>query len=115
MPILLKRVYDAPAPSDGRRILVDRLWPRGLTKDAAQIDFWAKAVAPSNELRQWYQHDPEKWKEFRARYFRELDANPSGVQELMTNIESSTITFVFSSKETHLNNSVALMEYLARS
>ena len=78
MHVRTKRIYDKPASSDGRRILIDRLWPRGISKEVAQIDYWAKAVAPSNELRRWYRHDPEKWPEFRDRYFAELDSNPEG-------------------------------------
>ncbi len=107
-----KRIYETPARSDGRRILIDRLWPRGLSKQAARIDFWAKSVAPSHDLRRWYQHDPEKWDEFRRRYFAELDANPSGLAELREHLGRGTVTFVFSSKEENLNNASALREYL---
>jgi len=109
-----KRVYDPPARSDGRRILVDRLWPRGLTKGKAGVDFWARAIAPSNELRKWYQHTPEKWPEFRRRYFAELDANPAGVAELRAQLGTGPVTLLFGSKETQLNNAAALVEYLAR-
>ena len=107
-----KRVYDPKAPSDGRRILVDRLWPRGLTKAKAGIDYWARDIAPSNELRRWYQHDPEKWPEFRKRYFRELKANPAGVAELRAQLGTGRVTLLYSSKETELNNATALAEYL---
>jgi len=107
-----KRVYDKPEPSDGRRILIDRLWPRGLAKTVAKIDFWAKAVAPSNELRRWYQHEPAKWREFRRRYFAELDANPAGVAELRSQLGRGTVTVLFGSKETRRNNATALREYL---
>ncbi len=107
-----KRVYEGSASADGRRILVDRLWPRGVTKADAKIDFWAKAVAPSNELRKWYGHDPDKWADFRKRYFGELDANSDAVAELQTHLGSGTVTLVFSSKETRLNNASALKEYL---
>jgi uncharacterized protein YeaO (DUF488 family) len=115
MPIRTKRVYAAPAPSDGRRILIDRLWPRGWTKDAARIDFWAKSVAPSTELRQWYRHEASKWDEFRRRYFAELDANPEGVAELRSHLGKRTTTLVFGSKEEQLNNAAALREYLESS
>lgn len=112
MKIRLKRVYEAPGRSDGRRVLVDRLWPRGLTKSKARIDFWAREVAPSNELRRWYGHDPDKWKEFRRRFFAELDARPEAVDELLENLGKGTVTFVFGSREERLNNAAALKEYV---
>ena len=107
-----KRIYEEPSPADGVRILIDRLWPRGVSRDTAAIDFWAKAVAPSKELRVWYGHDPDKWPEFRERYFAELDANPEGVDEVLSIIADGTATLVFSSKEQHLNNASAFREYL---
>jgi uncharacterized protein YeaO (DUF488 family) len=110
--IRTKRVYEPPASSDGRRILVDRLWPRGVAKAAAGIHFWAKAVAPSHELRRWYQHAPAKWPEFRRRYFAELDANPAGVAELRDHLGRGVVTLLFGSKEMMLNNATALAEYL---
>ena len=112
MKLRTKRVYEGPAKSDGRRILVDRLWPRGVSKEKAKIDFWAKAISPSNELRRWYQHDPDKWGEFRRRYFKELEQNPEGVAELRANLRKGAVTLVFSSKESELNNASALVEYL---
>ena len=112
MQIRTKRVYEGSDPTDGCRILVDRLWPRGVAKSDAQIDFWAKSVSPSNELRRWYGHDPQKWNEFRRRYFEELDANPDGVSELRAHLDPGTVTLVFSSKETRLNNASALKDYL---
>ncbi len=112
MRIRTKRVYDKPIPSDGRRILIDRLWPRGLAKAVAKVDFWAKAVAPSNELRRWYRHEVAKWPEFRRRYFAEFDANPKGLAELRSHLGRGTVTVVFGSKETRLNNATALCEYL---
>jgi uncharacterized protein YeaO (DUF488 family) len=110
--IRTKRIYEEPASSDGRRILIDRLWPRGVSKEAAQIDYWAKAVAPSNELRRWYRHDPSKWSEFRDRYFAELDSNPQGVAELRAQLGPGPATLLFGSKEESLNNASALGEYL---
>ena len=110
-----KRIYEAPAGTDGRRILIDRLWPRGLSKEKARIDFWAKSVAPSHELRRWYRHDPAKWEEFRRRYVAELDANPEGVAELRSHLGRGTATLLFSSKEERLNNAAALREYLEAS
>ena len=112
MRLRTKRIYEGSASGDGRRILVDRLWPRGVAKAEAKIDFWAKAVAPSNELRKWYAHDPDKWHQFRQRYFHELDANDEAIAELRTHLESGTVTLVFSSKQTRLNNASALKEYL---
>ena len=111
MKIQIKRAYDNPSENDGYRILVDRLWPRGISKEKAKIDYWAKALAPSNELRRWYGHDPEKWSEFKSRYFAELDANPGSVKELFDFVSKGLVTFVYSSKEQHINNAVALKEY----
>ena len=110
--IRVKRAYEEPEPGDGRRILVDRMWPRGVKKADAAIDHWAKAAAPSTELRKWYHHDPERWDEFRRRYFAELDANPEAVAELREAIGDGPATLVFSSKEERYNNAVALKEYL---
>jgi uncharacterized protein YeaO (DUF488 family) len=109
----VKRAYDAPAASDGRRILVDRLWPRGLTKAKARIDFWARAIAPSDALRKWYAHDTSKWPEFERRYFAELDANPEGVAALREHLGVDA-TLVFGTRETERNNATALLAYLAQ-
>ena len=109
-----KRVYLPPSRSDGRRILIDRLWPRGLTKEAAAIDYWAKSIAPSNELRKWYQHDPEKWLEFRRRYFVELDTNADGVAAFRSELGRGLNTILFASKEVNLNNASALIEYIEK-
>ena len=114
MRVTIKRAYEAPARSDGRRILVDRLWPRGLAKDAAKLDFWARDVAPSNALRHWYGHVPERWPEFQRRYFAELDASADAVAELRAQMGKGTVTFVFSSKEERLNNAAALAIYLKK-
>ncbi|MBB6431628.1 DUF488 domain-containing protein [Algisphaera agarilytica] len=111
----IKRVHISSNQSDGFRILADRLWPRGISKDKANIDYWAKDTAPSDALRQWYQHDPAKWDEFRQRYFAELDANPEGVAALREQIAGhEVVTLVFASKEERLNNAGALREYLER-
>lgn len=112
MDIKLKRVYEAPEREDGFRVLVDRLWPRGVSKSSAQIELWLKEIAPSNELRKWYSHDPAKWDEFRKRYFQELDNHPEEVEQLNKCVSLGTVTLVFSSKEQKLNNAVALKEYL---
>jgi uncharacterized protein YeaO (DUF488 family) len=110
--IRTKRVYEEPARSDGRRVLIDRLWPRGLSKERARVDFWARSVAASDALRRWYGHDPDKWKEFQRRYRAELDANPDGVAELVTELARGTNTLLFASKEEHLNNASVLRAYL---
>jgi len=112
MTIRIKRVYDPRDAGDGRRVLVDRLWPRGLSKEDAKIYYWAREIAPSDALRQWYGHDPDKWPEFKSRYFAELDANPDGFAELLRQMGEGTVTFLFSSKEPQLNNAFALKEYV---
>ena len=112
MFIRTKRVYEKPFRNDGRRILVDRLWPRGVSKADAKIDFWAKSIAPSNDLRRWYQHEGRKWPGFKRRYFAELAANPDAMSELHAHMGGGTVTFVYSSKETKRNNATALQEYL---
>ena len=108
----IKRVYDRPGPEDGRRILVDRLWPRGLRKEEARIDYWAKDISPSSELRKWYGHDPAKWDEFKARYFVELERAAEGVERLRKELAEGAATFVYSSKEPVINNAEALKLYL---
>jgi uncharacterized protein YeaO (DUF488 family) len=110
----IKRVYDRPSPKDGRRILIDRLWPRGLSKASAQIDFWAKDAAPSAELRKWFDHEPAKWVEFKKLYYAELDANPSAVSELRAALGKGTATILFGSREEKFNNAVALVAYLKK-
>ncbi len=114
MDIAVKRVYDAPEALDGVRILVDRLWPRGLAKSTAKLDLWLKTVAPSDALRKWYQHDPEKWPEFQERYFAELDANGEAIAELLQHIKKGRTTLLYSTKEAHFNNAVALVNYLGK-
>ncbi|MBN2396744.1 MAG: DUF488 family protein [Deltaproteobacteria bacterium] len=112
MDIRIKRAYEAPSESDGLRILVDRLWPRGISKEKARIESWPKEIAPSDGLRRWYNHDPEKWPEFRERYFAELDGNRELLQEILRLVRRGRVTFVYSSKEEDLNNAVALKEYV---
>lgn len=110
--IKLKWVYEPAAPEDGRRILVDRLWPRGMTKERLDIVFWAKSVSPSNDLRKWYGHDPERWDEFRDRYFSELHGNTDGLNDLLSYLDAGVVTFLYSSKEHRINNAVALRDYV---
>ncbi len=113
MDIKLKRAYEAPAKSDGERILVDRLWPRGLSKDQASIDHWLKEVAPSNELRQWFGHDPERWPEFQKRYRAELKDNPA-LAGLRTLTRKGTVTLVYAAKDELHNQAVVLKQTLDR-
>lgn len=112
MQIALKRVYEAPADDDGVRILVDRLWPRGLAKKNAGIDAWLKAIAPSDALRKWYGHDVEKWPEFQRRYFAELDAAQDALEELRDYLKQGKVTLLYAASETEHNNAVALKAYL---
>ena len=115
MPIRLKRVYETPDEADGYRVLVDRLWPRGVKKEEARIDIWLREMAPSSGLRTWFGHDAEKWDEFKRRYFSELERHPELVKELMEKAQAGMVTLVFSSKEERFNNAVALKEYLEHS
>ena len=108
----LKRAYEPGARADGTRILVERLWPRGLSKKTLHIDAWLKDVGPSTELRQWFGHDPEKWSRFRARYFRELDSRPEAWRPIVTAARRGVVTLVYSSRDTEHNNAVALKDYL---
>lgn len=111
MSVMLKRAYEAPAPTDGKRILVDRLWPRGLAKVKARIDLWLKDVAPSTELRQWFGHDPVKWPEFRKRYRAELKANPA-LEELRALSRRGDITLVYAARDALHNEAVVLKQVL---
>ena len=104
MGIKLKRVYDEPMSSDGVRILVERLWPRGLSKEKAKVDIWLKDAAPSTELRKWFNHDESKWEEFKKRYYVELDQNPQALKAIHELPKSTNVTFVFASKEEQLNH-----------
>ena len=110
--INLKRAYDAVSRTDGTRFLVERLWPRGLSKPTLQLDAWLKGVGPSTALRRWFSHDPEKWREFRRRYFRELDSRPEAWQPITAAARRGTVTLVYSSHDTEHNNAVALKEYV---
>lgn len=112
MPILLKRAYEKPSPEDGKRILVERLWPRGLKKENAKVDEWLTDVAPSAELRKWYCHDPAKWVEFKKRYWVELEKQKDAVLKLSEELRGQRVTFLFGSKEEKLNSAVALREYV---
>ena len=108
----LKRIYDEPAPSDGFRVLVDRLWPRGVSKEDADLDLWFGGIAPSPSLRKWFSHDPARWDEFVERYFAELDEQPELITELFQKTTKSPITLLFAAKDVRHNHAVALKMYL---
>ncbi|MDA2920102.1 DUF488 domain-containing protein [Desulfobacterota bacterium AH_259_B03_O07] len=114
MDIKVKRVFEKASKDDGIRILVDRLWPRGMSKKDALLDLWLKDVAPSNELRKWFNHEPEKWEEFKSRYFSELDKKLDLVSKLKKYAGGGTLTLLFSAKETKFNNAIVLKEYLEK-
>lgn len=110
--IAVKRIYDPPSLEDGGRVLVDRLWPRGVSREAANLYEWRKEVAPSDDLRRWYDHDPLKWEEFKRRYFSELDEKAETWESLVDLAQSGTLTLLYSSRERELNNAEALKIYL---
>lgn len=110
--IRVKRVYDSPSREDGYRLLVDRLWPRGLRKQALQSDGWFKDVAPSDRLRRWFKHDPKKWEEFCRRYYAELDRNPQTWQSILESARAGDVTLLYSAKDPEHNNAIALRDYL---
>jgi uncharacterized protein YeaO (DUF488 family) len=112
-PVSLKRAYEAPAPEDGRRFLVERLWPRGIRKSELRLDAWLKDVAPSPELRRWFGHDPEKWPEFRRRYFAELRSRDAALGPLREASRTGPVTLVYGARDTEHNSAVALREYLS--
>jgi len=112
MMIHIKRVYEAVAKEDGERFLVERLWPRGIKKEALHMNAWCKDAAPSADLRRWFNHDPAKWKEFQSRYRAELDENPAAWQLLRDAARRGPITLLYSSHDTEHNNAVVLASYL---
>ena len=114
MKIQLKRAYDSPSRSDGTRILVDRLWPRGLTKAKAKIDLWLKEIAPSTELRKWFHRESADWKEFRTRYLTELKNHRDEIELLRSKIRNGPVTLIFSARSREQNHAVILKEILAR-
>jgi uncharacterized protein YeaO (DUF488 family) len=112
MPIELKRAYDEAAGNDGRRVLVDRVWPRGIARNDLKIDAWLKDLAPSTELRKWFAHDVTRWQEFKRRYFDELGAHAETVDALVDQAKAGRVTLVFAASDREHNNAVALKEYL---
>lgn len=112
--IKIKRIYDKSDDEDGFRILIDRLWPRGLNKDGVKIDLWLKDIAPSNELRKWFSHDPDKWVEFKKRYFAELSNKKESTGLVLNKERKKTVTLLYGAKDEKFNNAVALNEYIKK-
>lgn len=116
MHIVIKRVYEPAAPHDGFRVLVDRLWPRGLSKERARVDLWLKDIAPSNELRRWFNHEEAKWLEFQRRYKEELDAAPDAVRALREAAKGrDTLTLLYGARNERHNQALVLQQYLSGS
>ena len=114
MAIKLKRIYEEPAPADGHRVLVDRLWPRGLTKEKARIDEWVKEIAPSHELRKWFHADRTKWAEFKKKYGAELKEHQDQLRQLAACAQKSQLTLLYASTDSERNHAVVLAEYLKK-
>jgi uncharacterized protein YeaO (DUF488 family) len=115
MRITIKRIYEPAVPQDGYRVLVDRLWPRGISKEMARIDLWLREIAPSNELRRWFNHDPKKWKTFSTRYRKELREKPELVMTLKQQAQRKPLTLLYSAHEEKFNQAAALCEILTKS
>lgn len=113
MEIKLKRVYEKPDEKDGYRILVDRLWPRGLTKEKAGVDLWLKNIAPTTQLRKWFAHDPEKWNEFQKKYLKEVKENTEAVSDLKNHLKKGTVTLLYAAKDEVHNEALVLKNYFS--
>jgi uncharacterized protein YeaO (DUF488 family) len=111
-PIHIKRIYEPSGPADGFRVLIDRLWPRGVSKEDAAVDLWMKEIAPTSKLRTWFAHDPAKWDEFQLLYREELERNPEPVTELIARAKESTVTLLFAAKDKEHNHAPALRDYI---
>lgn len=112
MQVQIKRIYESKAPEDGTRILVDRLWPRGLSKEKAHIDLWLKDIAPSPALRKWFNHDPRKWNTFQERYIQELGSNNASLKVLKAEVKKGKVTLLFAAKDEQCNNARVLQNLL---
>jgi uncharacterized protein YeaO (DUF488 family) len=112
--LAIKRIYDAPARSDGYRVLVDRLWPRGVSKERAELDLWLKEIAPSTELRKWFGHDAKRWREFQRRYRAELRANKQAVDKLRRLAERRRVTLLYGARDGDHNEAVVLRDYILK-
>lgn len=113
MKIQLKRIYEEPDEKDGYRILVDRLWPRGVSKEKAHLDLWLKDIAPSTELRKWFNHDPDKWNQFQKKYLKELKENKEAVDTLKEHLKKGTITLLYAAKDEAHNEAEVLKDYFS--
>lgn len=115
MKLRIKRIYEPKAKEDGFRVLVDRLWPRGMSKEKAGLDLWYKDIAPSPELRKWFNHDPEKWQEFKKKYEAELQAEPEVVSDFLKKLENrGTVTLLYGAKDKDRNQAAAIMDFLEK-
>ena len=113
MEIKIKRIYEEPDKKDGMRILIDKLWPRGMAKENADIDLWLKDIAPSSDLRKWFGHDPKKWTEFCKRYYKELALNQEPVKHLLDIVKKhKIITLLYAAKDEEFNNAIRYLEHL---
>ena len=110
--IRIKRVYEPAAAADGQRVLIDRVWPRGISKEKARLTLWLKDIAPSTDLRKWFGHKPERWEEFRRRYAEELDGMGEPMRELAALLEHGRVTLLYGAHEERYNNAVVLADYL---
>lgn len=113
MQVQIKRIYQLPTPDDGTRVLVDRLWPRGISKERAQLDFWIKEVAPSPALRRWFGHDPDRWTMFRQRYLEELEQRPELLRELNKIASRGPLTLIYATRDIFHNEARVLADYLS--
>lgn len=111
-PLQVKRIYEPPAPGDGLRVLVDRLWPRGVSKAGAKLDLWAKHLAPTTELRKWFNHQPDRFDEFRVRYLEELDAKDDALAELTSRADGGPITLLYAARDPACNHAIILQDWL---
>lgn len=112
--VRIKRVYEKPSKSDGKRVLVDRLWPRGLTKEKAAVDLWLKNIAPTTELRKWFDHDPKKWTEFQKKYYQELEMQKDQISLLKAELRKGEVTLVYGARDEEHNAALVLKELLNR-
>lgn len=114
MKVLLKRIYEPTKASDGKRVLVDRLWPRGISKERAKLKLWLKEIAPSTELRKWFNHDPKKWPEFQKRYKQELRNNQDAVNQLKSLAKKQTVTLLYGARDEEHNEALVIQQFITK-
>ncbi len=114
MTVLLKRIYEPAKTSDGKRVLVDRLWPRGVSKERAKLKLWLKEIAPSTELRKWFNHDPKKWPEFQKRYKQELRNNQSAINQLKSLAKKQTVTLLYGTRDEEHNEALVIQQFITK-